>query len=162
MVSERLVWLYLNVKKFDLAEQALENFKEEYGDKEGNSYAVRFLERSLLRETGGGYGSRPLEKEASEIITSEETVLLQIYPNPSNPITTIRFRLPDANRVVLKIINILGQEVKTLVDEVKEAGVYTLVWDGKNSSGLEVPSGTYLYTLRAGDKVITRKLLMMK
>ncbi len=84
------------------------------------------------------------------------------FPNPGNPTTTICFRIPEASPVALRIFNILGHEVKALVDDHREAGAYTVVWDGKNNRGLEVPSGMYLYTLRAGEKMITKKLLLMK
>lgn len=79
----------------------------------------------------------------------ETFALFQNYPNPFNPTTTIRYQLPEASRVVLKIYNILGQEVKILTDEIQEAGVKALVWDSKNNSGNLVSSGVYFYHIKA-------------
>ncbi len=78
-----------------------------------------------------------------------EFALFQNYPNPFNPTTTIRYQLPEVSKVVLKIYNILGQEVKTLADEIQEAGVKTLIWDSNNNSGHRVASGVYFYQLQA-------------
>ncbi|MBN1352863.1 carboxypeptidase regulatory-like domain-containing protein [candidate division KSB1 bacterium] len=73
----------------------------------------------------------------------------QNYPNPFNPTTEIHFQLPMKSRVSLKIYNMLGQEVRTLVDGIKEAGFLKVQWDGKNQAGLGVASGIYLYRFSA-------------
>jgi hypothetical protein len=83
--------------------------------------------------------------------------LRQNYPNPFNPSTTIGYELPHASRVSLKIYNVLGQEVATLVNEEKPAGVHEVRFDG---SGLS--SGVYFYRLRAGDFVQSKKLVVLK
>jgi len=70
--------------------------------------------------------------------------------------------LPQSRHVVLKIFNVLGQEVKTLVDDYRERGTYSVIWDGRDSRGIEAPSGIYLYTLKVGDKVFTKKLTLLK
>lgn len=105
--------------------------------------------------------------------------LFQNYPNPFNPTTTIHYTIPSteqragsgegrnnselcALRTTLKIYNILGQEVKTLLDQVQKAGYYTVAWDGRDRLGQEVPSGVYFYRLRAGDFSETRRMLLMK
>ncbi|MFQ6092079.1 MAG: FlgD immunoglobulin-like domain containing protein, partial [bacterium] len=77
------------------------------------------------------------------------------------------FQLPvvsgqSAPHVILKIYNILGQEVRTLVDEVKEPGYYTVTWDGRNERGDEVPSGVYFYRMTAGDFTDTKRMVVMK
>jgi len=83
--------------------------------------------------------------------------LEQNYPNPFNPSTTIRFELPRASRMTLKVYNLLGQEVMTLVDEEKPAGVYDVRFD---AGGLS--SGMYVYRLRAGDFVSTKRLVFLR
>lgn len=83
--------------------------------------------------------------------------LAQNYPNPFNPSTIIPFQIPTAERVVLKVYNILGQEVVTLMDEWKEPGAYEVAW---NASG--VSSGMYFYRLSAGERSETRKLLLLR
>lgn len=78
-------------------------------------------------------------------------VLQQNYPNPFNPSTTIKFSLPVRAHVTLKIINLLGQEVATIMDSQQNAGDVQIVWDGKNADGNLVASGIYFYQLEAKD-----------
>jgi enterochelin esterase family protein len=100
-----------------------------------------------------------LKPEADVPMTFE---LMQNYPNPFNPTTTIRYQLPNASKVVLKIYNILGQEVLTLVNKQQAAGEKTVIWDGKNSHSRPVSSGLYIYSLKAGERVQHRKMLLLK
>jgi len=88
--------------------------------------------------------------------------LSQNYPNPFNPTTTIRYALPQGSRVTLKVYNVLGQEVATLVDGYQPAGFQLAVWDGRTMAGSTVPSGTYLYRVVAGDFVQTRTMVLLK
>jgi hypothetical protein len=81
----------------------------------------------------------------------------QNYPNPFNPSTTINFAVPKNVLVQIKVYNILGQEVQTLLNEQKPAGYYTLNWDGTR-----FPSGTYFYRITAGDFVQTNKMVLVK
>ncbi|KAA3631181.1 MAG: T9SS C-terminal target domain-containing protein [Calditrichaeota bacterium] len=91
-----------------------------------------------------------------------QNLLTQNYPNPFNLETTISFRLPQAGKVSVSVFNILGQEVRNLVSEYKEAGVHTISWDGKNKSGSDVASGMYLYKLKTDDYLETKKMLLIK
>jgi hypothetical protein len=91
-----------------------------------------------------------------------EFALEQNYPNPFNPETEIRFALPRAEHVVLKIFNILGSEVRTLVDKQYEAGYHNVRWDGKDKQGNPVASGVYLYQLRAGSFSQVRKMSLLR
>jgi parallel beta-helix repeat protein len=95
------------------------------------------------------------EDNSSDI--PKKYVLRQAYPNPFNPITTIGFDLPKESNVVLKIHNILGQEVATLVSERLPAGRYQRQWQP-----IGVSSGIYFYTLHAGNHVRTKKLLLLR
>jgi hypothetical protein len=87
----------------------------------------------------------------------EEFAILQNYPNPFNPSTTIRYGLPQRSHVTLTVFNALGQQVAQLVSGEQEAGYHEVRFD---ASGLS--SGVYLYRLRAGDFVQTRKLLLIR
>lgn len=89
-------------------------------------------------------------------------VLYQNYPNPFNPETRLRYQLTQPNRVLLQVFNLLGQEVRTLVDENKPAGFYEETWDGKDNHGLRVASGVYLYKLESGDSNLTKKMLLLQ
>lgn len=83
--------------------------------------------------------------------------LYQNYPNPFNPNTTVKYQIPELSFVTLKIYDVLGSEVKILVDEEKGAGSYRIVF---NSGGL--PSGIYFYRLQAGDFVETKKMVLLR
>ncbi len=88
--------------------------------------------------------------------------LEQNYPNPFNPTTVISYQTSALSDVELTIYNQLGQEVKTLVNERKPAGVYQIQWDGRDHSGKQVVSGVYLYRVRTGSYVQTRKMLLLQ
>ncbi len=96
-----------------------------------------------------------VEKIVTEIPTDFR--LEQNFPNPFNPATVISWQLPTESYVSLKVFDILGQEVTTLVDEFKKAGSYSVSW---NASSL--PSGVYFYRLSAGNFTETKKLLLLK
>ena len=99
--------------------------------------------------------------EQPSVLPSEYS-LAQNYPNPFNPETRIRYSLSQSSRVVLKIFNMLGQEVRTLLDEHKPAGSFEVSWDGKNDAGQRVPSGVYLYQIHAQGKVMTKKMTLLQ
>lgn len=88
--------------------------------------------------------------------------LQQNYPNPFNPATRIEFSLPARMRVSLKIYNSAGQLVRVLLERALGAGAYRVSWDGTGASGRRVASGVYFYKLRAGDRVQSRPMLLIK
>jgi flagellar hook assembly protein FlgD len=91
-----------------------------------------------------------------------EFVLKQNYPNPFNPGTTIDFQIAKASEVKLTVYNLLGQKVRTLVNERLEAGRYQAVWDGRNERGFPLASGVYVYRLEAGDFRQMKKMILLK
>jgi len=88
--------------------------------------------------------------------------LSQNYPNPFNPETVIRFVLPRGQEVDLVVNNLVGQRVATLVSGYREAGTYSLTWDGRDDRGMMLASGTYLYRLRTTTGIQTRKLVLVR
>ncbi|MDZ7291336.1 MAG: carboxypeptidase regulatory-like domain-containing protein [candidate division KSB1 bacterium] len=88
--------------------------------------------------------------------------LAQNYPNPFNPETSIKYQVPVRTNVSLRIYNALGQEVRILVNGVKEPGIHTANWDGKDNNGRQLSTGIYLFRLEAGDFVMTRKMVLVK
>jgi len=88
--------------------------------------------------------------------------LSQNYPNPFNPETRIEFSLAARADVSISIYNILGRRVKTLIDENRPAGTYTVIWDGTDRGGYHVASGIYLYRMQAGEFIQTRKMLLLR
>jgi hypothetical protein len=89
--------------------------------------------------------------------------LEQNYPNPFNPATTIAFSLPRASPVRLEIYNLLGESLKTLIaDQSYQPGIWKVLWDGRDRSGIAVSSGFYIYRMIAGEYVKTRKMMLVK
>lgn len=89
-------------------------------------------------------------------------VLRQNYPNPFNPQTVISYELPAADHVRLKIYNVLGQRIRTLIDRYQTEGLYSVVWDGRDDRGERVASGVYFYRLQTSDRTEIRKSLLLK
>ena len=111
---------------------------------------------------GGGVWRRPL----SDMITSVEIPsfdlltcfsLSQNYPNPFNPSTKLSYSITQSGLVILKVYDVLGTEVETLVNEEKPIGTYELTWNAAN-----LPSGIYFYQLRAGEYTAVKKMLLVK
>ena len=91
-----------------------------------------------------------------------EYSLSQNYPNPFNPETTIEFTLPVDGKIVLDVIDVSGQRVKRLMQGNRQAGSYTVLWNGLDERGMKVASGVYFYKIRAGDFVKMRKMVLIK
>jgi hypothetical protein len=102
-----------------------------------------------------------VEDESDEMLP-KNFALLQNYPNPFNLSTTIAYNLPLHSHVTIIVYNIAGQQVATLVNEIKPAGSYNVDWDGKDQHGRTVASGVYLYELQAGEYADTKKMLLLK
>jgi hypothetical protein len=95
-------------------------------------------------------------------VIPEKYSVSQNYPNPFNPTTTINFSIPKTENVKLIVYNMLGQQVRTLVNEVVNAGNQSATWDGKDSRGFSVSSGIYFYQLTSGSFTATHKMILMK
>lgn len=100
--------------------------------------------------------------ESTEAALPESFVLKQNYPNPFNPSTNIEYSLTTHARAVLRIYNIAGQRIRTLVDETQRAGTYKIQWDGKDDGGQPVASGIYYARFRADQLADTRKMVLMR
>ncbi len=111
-----------------------------------------------------------LENEATgtdvdpiRFITPNDYVLNQNYPNPFNPTTTIEYALPINKNISIKVYNMMGQLVTTLVDnEYQKAGTHRVMWNGLNSNNVKVASGAYIYSLEWGNFRKTQKMLLLK
>jgi flagellar hook assembly protein FlgD len=89
-------------------------------------------------------------------------VLEKNFPNPANPSTNIGYSLASDGPVELRVYNMMGQVIRTLVDGYQVAGHYAVQWDGKDDSGLSVASGVDLSRLQAGNRVEARQLLLLR
>ncbi len=98
--------------------------------------------------------------------SSDGFVFLQNFPNPFNPRTSIQYQIPAAAHVTIKIYNLLGQEVATILSQRQTAGNYAINWNGKTSNGSQSSSGTYVYRMvaKSADKtyVLSKKMLLLK
>lgn len=88
--------------------------------------------------------------------------LSQNYPNPFNPVTTISFEVSGSTHATLEILNLLGQHVATLYNGPKVPGAESVIWDGKDTGGRDVPSGVYFYRLTSGDRQQVRKMILLR
>jgi hypothetical protein len=88
--------------------------------------------------------------------------LSQNYPNPFNPVTQIDYYVPKCHHVTILVYNLRGQKIKTLIEEVKPAGQYSVTWDGTDNHGSMVASGVYFYELRINKHSETRKMVLLK
>jgi hypothetical protein len=84
------------------------------------------------------------------------------FPNPFNPETTIRYGVPQKGHVKLSVFNILGQQIRILVEKNQLPGYYEVIWDGCDGMGNRVASGVYIYRLEACAKIATRKMVVLK
>ncbi len=136
-------WIYAVIDPED-------NFLETH-EENNKGFNILFLE--------GGYVD--VDEHVSEILP-EKYMLSQNYPNPFNLSTNIMYRIPEKSHVTITVFNLLGQKVKTLVDETKSAGEYRVRWDGNDEYGQEVSTGIYFYRIKAGDYAESRKMLLLK
>ncbi len=117
-------------------------------------------DNQTMNEVSGGYVSiqdLPFAKGSDDAALPNHYELYQNYPNPFNPATTIEYQIPEESFVKLKVYDIIGNEVATLVNEKKEPGDYTVSFNAKN-----IVSGVYIYTLKAGNFSETRKMILIK
>jgi hypothetical protein len=97
-----------------------------------------------------------------DITLNSGLMLEQNFPNPFKLSTTIRYNLSGPSEVVLSIYNMLGQEVQVLVNEYQQAGSYSVTWDARNDKNQQQGSGIYIYQLRSGKDVISRRMVLIK
>ena len=113
-------------------------------------------------------GPFSLTVDAGWMLSTEEEMLPEVfalhnnYPNPFNPITNIRYDIPEVSDVRIDIYNINGQRVRTLVSREHQPGRYKIQWNATNEFGSPVASGMYIYKIHAKDFVSVKKLLLMK
>jgi N-acetylneuraminic acid mutarotase len=129
----------------------------------GRIYAIGGTPASFFGlSTVEEYNPNPTAVVESEAATTRSFALHQNYPNPFNPSTSISYEIAKASPVVVKIFNLFGQEVRTLVDEKQAAGFHQVRWDGKDHEGRSMASGVYFYQLIANDFVDTRKMSLTR
>ena len=135
------------------------------------TWSVSASDGQLTTEPANGQGLFTLDiataVEEPTTALPTEFALAQNYPNPFNPYTQIKYELPVTANVKLTLYNVLGKQVRTLVDKEQPAGFYSVQWDGLNEAGARVASGIYIYYIEAsgsGEKsfIESRKMLLLK
>ncbi|RPI68551.1 MAG: T9SS C-terminal target domain-containing protein, partial [Ignavibacteriales bacterium] len=126
-----------------------------YSFKDNNLYPGRYSYRLKQIDYDGSFSYS--DDVEIEISIPDKFTLNQNYPNPFNPVTNISFQIAEPVLVSLKIFDIVGNEITVLINEQKEPGFYNLKFDAS-----ELSSGTYFYQLKAGNNILTKKLLLLK
>ena len=103
-----------------------------------------------------------LEVSEKNPLVPNEVIISQNYPNPFNPETTLQYNIPADGLVSIKVYDILGNKIKTLIEHWKSAGAHTEMWNGQNDNSQVVSSGVYFYQIKAGDKQVTKKMIFAK
>jgi hypothetical protein len=141
-------------------------FREGYGTTTESKEYSYVDDISTLNATSLAYRLKQIDYDGSFEYSDEVLVanpapidfaLEQNYPNPFNPSTRLKYSIPQTSDVVIKIFDILGNEIETLVNEEKQIGTYEITWIAE-----ELPSGVYFYRLHAGDFIQTKKMILMK
>jgi hypothetical protein len=99
-----------------------------------------------------------------EVYVEQAPAICRVYqshPNPADPVCTIRYELTKPGRMSLKVFDVRGSLVRILVEEWREPGVYSELWDGRRDDGSELPSGVYIYRYEVGDFAATRKMVLL-
>lgn len=162
-VNKNLQFIMANIYFYGLkddqnAKKYFENYALSYPNDPMASTAQMMLEIM---------GSRSLpKKQLTETVSVNnlptDFVLSQNYPNPCNPETEIKYQLPEATTVTLKIYNLMGQEVRTLLNKEEVAGYHVVRWNGKDEQGLVLASGIYIYRIEAGSFAVSKKLALIR
>lgn len=118
--------------------------------------------RHDLRHSACFHGPMGVEEKQNEKIEVIKYAFLQSHPNPFNKITNIRFQIPVSERTTVKVYNVAGAIVRTLVDEHKEKGYYVVEWDRRNDEGRLIPAGMYFCKLKTAVYTKTRKLVVIQ
>ena len=161
-------WLDLNRREWQIVEIPLSSFDRKEKIESiflfGTFGGMLYLDDIRLVAAAAPPAPSATAVLEEQIATLPQSVTLdQNYPNPFNSSTIIRFALPADEEIELAVFNLTGQKVATLAEGVREASSYTVHWDGRDDSGHLLSSGVYLYRLRAGQRHIeTRKLLLLR
>ena len=151
--------LHRRAGRYEEAAQALAEARPLSAEEEEMLAAAEAL---LSEEVGGAVDEAPLEAVESQLLIAEKAetpggLEATSYPNPFNPVTTIRYRLPAEARVLLQVFDVLGRAVATLVEAPQPAGPHEARFDGSR-----LASGLYVYRLEAGGEVLTGQMLLLK
>jgi len=161
----KALFTLFNLYATDLEDQknalaVLDQMKAKYTD-----YSLTQMAQFEMGEPVEWLLPKPIEfgKEPETVSATPLTYRLATnYPNPFNPVTRIDFELPEEALVTLKVYDLLGREIRNLVNGHVESGHRQIMWDGRDDAGEILPNGVYIYVLRANDFKSTRKMILLK
>jgi DNA-binding transcriptional MerR regulator len=153
----RQIWHSLS----DEQRQEIHQLQKSMHDEGTSREEIREAVRQLLQEYSG-QSDNEQSQQGEAVEPANKNLLLSNFPNPFNPETSIQFELKSARQIRLDIFDIQGKQVKSLVNEYRQAGTYTVRWDGHDENGIPVPSGVYFLRMNAGDESVSRKIVMTK
>jgi hypothetical protein len=122
----------------------------------------QFMDSDIKRYVGGSGTSQLSATEPDNAFVPNSFVLYQNYPNPFNPVTRIKYDISENSNVSVNVYNLMGEKVATLVNQYQNAGYYFTNWDSRNDLGISVSAGVYIYQIKAGKYVQSRKLILLK
>ena len=123
------------------------------------SWAVSAVELGTPGQQNSSFDA--LSNDANELLPSV-FALHQNYPNPFNPSTNINYDLPEESHVTVTVFDIIGKHVKTLVQDNQSAGFKTIRWDGKNQNNENVAAGMYVYQIKSGLNILSKKMILLR
>ncbi len=131
----------------------------EFFAKSGNGGVNSAMINFIIDNTGP---SVPTSVDTAPPADTRTFQLQQNYPNPFNPSTTINYTVGHSGQVMLKIYDLLGRQVRSLVHENKPAGAYSVLWNGRDDTGRRAASGSYFYEIRVGEFISTKRMLLLQ
>jgi len=120
--------------------------------------AIEFMNKCMTWFSG----TTDVREDILQTLVPNECMLAQNYPNPFNPSTTIKFNIPQKSSISLTVYNVLGQKIRTLINEVKSAGFHQITWDGADGNGRQVAGGVFFYQLKTNDFSQIKKMLLLR
>ena len=136
-------------------------FTEQITDVSYGRYPDGSDTRQLMNPTPGITNTQELRSYINIIIPNQYT-FHQNYPNPFNPVTTLRYDLPENSHVNITIYDMLGRQVKNLINQTQDAGYRSVRWNATDDYGKPVSAGIYLYQIQAGEYMQTKKMVLLK
>ena len=159
-------WLYVvGDENWDNEEYVPNSAVQDWNGAGSDYYTINynFFTGASVKRLGNKSTVTAIDNQSSDLSMVKGFGLVSNYPNPFNPSTTISFTLPRRNQVSLIIYNILGEKVRTLLDNKEMSqGVKNIQWNGKNSEGNTLASGVYLYRISSSDYSVTKKMMLLK
>jgi parallel beta-helix repeat protein len=157
----KFMYYYHDEENMEAAKQVLSQMESEFPESESTGIAREYFDSAPIALAKASQPDKSAGESAA--LLPLEYALFANFPNPFNPLTTIKYALPKSSRVQGTVYNAIGQKIKTFPVADQPAGYHSLIWNGRNEQGLEVPSGIYILNFAAGsgDEVFVKSIKMI-